>query len=172
MALRRPGCLFDSGQGYMKREFSAGGVVYKKIGGNPCPLWLVVQHSQHKGWVFPKGLIGDIKNGESKEETALREVEEEGGIKAKIIAEIPKAVEYWYQFEGEKIFKKVYFYLMEYLSGSEKDHDSEVSSAEWLTVGEVEKRLTYDNDKRVFAEAVEILEGSHSGRVRTLGERL
>lgn len=165
MALRRPGCLFDSGQGYMKREFSAGGIVYKKIGGSPCPLWLVVQHSQHKGWVFPKGLIGDKKNNEGKEETALREVLEEGGIKAKIIAEIPMIVEYWYQFEGKKIFKKVYFYLMGYVSGSEKNHDSEVSVAEWLTTEEVEKRLTYDNDKRVFAEAVAILEKNQFGGV-------
>jgi len=39
----------------------------------------------HHGWVFPKGLIGDHIEGESKEATALREVEEETGVKGKII---------------------------------------------------------------------------------------
>jgi len=70
----------------MKLEFSAGGIVVKKQNGQD--VILVSQHSQHHGWVFPKGLIGDHIKDEKKEDTALREVEEETGVKGKIIKNI------------------------------------------------------------------------------------
>ena len=89
-----------------KFEFSAGGIVYKKESGKMFVL--VAQHSGHHGGVFPKGIIGDHKKGEKKEETAVREVQEETGIKGKIIKPL-QPVTYWYNFEGEKI-KAVEFY--------------------------------------------------------------
>jgi len=88
----------------MKFQFSAGGIVFKKENGKAFVL--VSQHSQHHGWVFPKGLIGDkeaFKN-QSKEETALREVQEETGVLGKILKPLPD-IEYWFVFEGEKIKK-------------------------------------------------------------------
>ncbi|MDP2672178.1 MAG: NUDIX domain-containing protein, partial [Candidatus Daviesbacteria bacterium] len=63
----------------MKLQFSAGGIVYKKENGEI--FILVSQHSQHHGWVFPKGLIDE---GETKEATAIREVKEEAGVDGKI----------------------------------------------------------------------------------------
>lgn len=83
----------------MKFEFSAGGVVYKKEGDKM--LILISKHSGHHGWVFPKGFIGDKIKNETKENTAVREVEEETGIKAEIEKEL-SPVTYWYVFEGEK----------------------------------------------------------------------
>ena len=62
---------------YMKFEFSAGGVVFKKE--NEKILILVAQHSYHHGWVFPKGLIGDTVKGEDKIETAVKETEKVKG---------------------------------------------------------------------------------------------
>ena len=87
----------------MRFEFSAGGIVYKKDTQGVTQV-LVAQHSQHHGWVFPKGLIGDTHKGEKKEETALREVEEETGAKGKIIQPLTP-VTFWYQFKGEKLKK-------------------------------------------------------------------
>src|ERR1035437_4239282 len=124
----------------MKFEFSAGGVVVKKE--NKHNLILVSQHSQHHGWVFPKGLIGDHIKGERKEDTAIREVEEETGAKGRIIKPLTP-VEYWYVFEGEKIKKTVYYFLMEFLSGDITKHDNEMENVEWLPESEVENRLTY-----------------------------
>jgi 8-oxo-dGTP pyrophosphatase MutT (NUDIX family) len=46
----------------IKNETSAGGIVFKRE--NKETLWLICQHSYHKGWVFPKGLIGDKKENE------------------------------------------------------------------------------------------------------------
>ncbi len=112
----------------MKFEFSAGGVVYKKDDGKM--FILVAQHSQHHGWVFPKGIIGDHHKREGKEETALREVEEETGIKGKIIKPL-QPVTYWYNFEGEKIRKTVYYFLMSFVLGDTNDHDYEMENVEW-----------------------------------------
>lgn len=134
----------------MKLEFSAGGIVVKKQNGQD--VILVSQHSQHHGWVFPKGLIGDHIKDEKKEDTALREVEEETGVKGKIIKTL-SSVEYWYIFNGEKIKKTVYYFLMEFISGDITKHDSEMENVEWLEKSGVEERLTYPSDKKVWQEA-------------------
>ena len=138
----------------MKIQFSAGGVVFQKQGEEK--LILVCQHSMHHGWVFPKGLIGDHVTGEKKEDTALREVEEETGVKGKIIR-LLNSVDYWYVFEGEKIHKTVYYFLMEYVFGNIANHDTEMENVEWLPQVEVEKRLTYPSDKKVWEEARQLL---------------
>ena len=136
----------------MREEFSAGGIVFKKL----KVAWLICQHSQHKGWVFPKGLIGDSIENEPKEKTAVREVKEETGIDAEIISALPTPVTYWYQYKKERIHKTVYFYLMQHLGGSFDDHDHEMMDVAWTTEQGVKRTLTYQNDKRAFEEALEL----------------
>ena len=134
-----------------KREFSAGGAVYKKDGAKF--LWLVCQHSGYHKWVLPKGLIDE---GEKAEATAVREVEEECGIKTKIIVKIPDPEKYIYTMNGVKIFKLVQYFLMEYVSGETSDHDWEMQEVEWLDESEVEKRLTFKSDKIAFKQALSL----------------
>lgn len=137
----------------MKFEFSAGGIVFRKTGpGQNNILILVSQHSGHHGWVFPKGHIGDTIKNESKEEAALREVKEETGITGKILQAL-SPIDYWYVFEKEKRHKTVYYFLMEYVSGDIANHDWEMEKVEWIPTKEVEKRLTYSGDKKVWKEA-------------------
>jgi 8-oxo-dGTP pyrophosphatase MutT (NUDIX family) len=152
----------------MKFEFSAGGIVYKREkilnypkGTSPAKrsgavqddiYILVCQHSQHHGWVFPKGFIGDKIAGESKEDTALREVEEETGIKGEIIEPV-KPITYWYKMDGIKREKTVYYYIMCEIGGDITKHDWEMENVEWLPIEKVEERLTYDSDKEVWKEA-------------------
>jgi 8-oxo-dGTP pyrophosphatase MutT (NUDIX family) len=138
----------------MKFEFSAGGIVVKKE--NDQNLILVSQHSQHHGWVFPKGLIGDKVKDENKEDTAIREVEEETGVEGKIIKTLTP-VEYWYVFEDEKIKKTIYYFLMDFVSGDITNHDEEMENVEWLPEGEVVTRLTYPSDKKVWQEAEKLI---------------
>jgi 8-oxo-dGTP diphosphatase len=137
----------------MRFEFSAGGIVYKKNGSINI---LVSKHSGHHGWVFPKGLIGDKKEGEKKEETAIREVEEETGIIGEIEKELTP-VAYWYQWEGEKVKKTVYYFIMKASGGDINNHDDEMEEVEWIPAEEVENRLTYPSDKRVWKEAREFI---------------
>jgi len=142
----------------MKFEFSAGGIVYKPVRQTQGrkegeeTLILVSQHSQHHGWVFPKGLIGDKIKDEGKEKTAIREVEEETGIRAKILRSLNPTT-YWYVFNKEKIRKTVYYFLMEFMGGDFAKRDHEMENVEWLPAEEVENRLTYKSDKDVWQQA-------------------
>ncbi|HKC14919.1 MAG TPA: NUDIX hydrolase [Patescibacteria group bacterium] len=137
----------------MRLEFSAGGVVFKKSDGDLQIL--VAQHSGHHGWVFPKGLIGDHKKGETKEETAVREVEEETGIKARILKPLTP-ITYWYVWEGEKRKKTVYYFLMEFVEDTGK-RDDEMEAVEWILASQVEQKLTYPADKKVWKEAQDLI---------------
>lgn len=132
------------------KQISAGGIVFKNN------LWLICQHSQHKGWVFPKGLVGDKKSNESMEKAALREVEEEGGIRARIVYDKPVKVGYKYFFKGNLIDKAVYYFLMEYMSGDTKNHDWEMSEAKFVTKEEIIKTLTYQSDQKAFEKVLDI----------------
>jgi 8-oxo-dGTP pyrophosphatase MutT (NUDIX family) len=83
-----------------KQEHSAGGVVYKKFTVNSEQLtvkYLLGKHSGYHKWVLPKGLI---EAGETPEQTAVREVLEEMGVRAKIAGGEPvKTIEYEYWAE-------------------------------------------------------------------------
>ena len=127
---------------------------------------LVSQHSQHHGWVFPKGLIGDhpsTSSGqvrkETKENTALREVKEETGVEAKILKPL-SPVAYWFKLESDTIKKTVYYFLMEYTGGDITKHDHEMENVEFLPIDKVEERLTYKSDKKVWEEARKLLVNS------------
>ena len=128
----------------MRREFSAGGVLFKDnfvlLIKNPSGLW-----------TFPKGLI---EEGEPPEQTALREVYEETGIKGKVLDYIGE-VQYWYQLHGEKILKKVKYYLMKYVEGEPKP-SWEVEEAKFVPVENAEKLLKYKGDKEIFKKALEL----------------
>lgn len=132
----------------MKREFSAGGIVFKdeKV--------LVTQHSQNKHWSFPKGLLDHP--GQTMEQSALREVREEGGVAAEIIGKVGSS-KYIYTHEGEKIFKVVTFFLMKYVSGDISDHDFEVSDLGWFTPEEALEKLTFPQDRELLKKALNIL---------------
>lgn len=140
----------------MRFEFSAGGVVFQKT---PKGIdILLCQHSYHHGWGFPKGLIGDKKEGESKEETAIREVKEETGADGEILGQI-EPITYWYKFENEKVKKTVYYYVMKYLGGDISKHDFEMEDVKWVEKDKVLDTLTYKSDKEVFKRAEPVIQG-------------
>jgi len=141
----------------MKLEFSAGGIVFRdqrsKIKDQKDTIMILLcQHSQNHGWGFPKGLIGDKEAGETKESTALREVKEETGAKGEILEELEPAT-YWYAFQGEKIKKTVYYYIMQFEGGDITKHDLEMENVEWIPVDSVLNKLTYKTDKGIFTKA-------------------
>ncbi len=134
----------------MRREFSAGGIVFNKEG-----FVLLTKHSQNHHWSFPKGLIDP---GQTTEQAALREVKEEGGVEAEILSKVGYS-KFIYTFEGEKIFKIVTYFLMKYLSGSPDDHDFEMEEAGWYELDEALKILTFSQDKTLLKKALEIKNG-------------
>src|SRR3990172_5162316 len=98
----------------MKYETSAGGVVYRKS--REKIEFLIVQHSGHHRWVLPKGWIDA---GETKEETAVREVKEEAGVEAEIQDYLGETTIFYTLPAGrqanpqkEKVRKTSHFFLM------------------------------------------------------------
>lgn len=136
----------------MKREFSAGGIVFNDQG-----EVLITQHSQNHHWSFPKGLLDHPE--QSTEESALREVREEGGVEAEILDKVGYS-KYVYNFNGEKIFKIVTYFLMKYVSGNIEDHDWEVEASGWFEPQEALKQLSFSQDKELFKKALEMY-GQH-----------
>ncbi|MBI3109572.1 NUDIX hydrolase [Candidatus Daviesbacteria bacterium] len=132
----------------MKREFSAGGIVFNKAG-----QVLLTKHSRNHHWSFPKGLIDP---GQTSEQAALREVKEEGGVEAKILDKVGYS-KYVYTLNREKIFKIVTYFLMKYVSGSPEDHDWEMEEAGWYEVEEALKKLTFSQDKTLLKKALEMV---------------
>jgi 8-oxo-dGTP pyrophosphatase MutT (NUDIX family) len=136
-----------------REEISAGGVVYRKIG-DQFEVLICKSSSYHK-WVLPKGWV---EQGESLEETALREVEEEVGVKTRIIAPLGEPEKYIYTARGARIFKTVHYFLMEYVSGSEADHDHEMEAVQWVGLGEAAELLAYKGAQEMVARAKSILQ--------------
>ena len=147
----------------MNRIFSAGGIVIRKstestksIRGTGGLEVLVTQHSKYKGWDFPKG---HIERGESSEDAALREVEEETGVKAEIIEKVG-ATQYFYYDQGERVLKQVTFFLMKYTGQGKATTAFEVSAHKWLAPDEVEAQLTFKDTKELWRKAEERIENS------------
>ena len=136
----------------MKHEVSAGGIVYRQD--KNTRLWLVVQHAARGHWGFPKGIVGDTLLHETFEEAAVREVLEEGGIRAQIKAKIITPSHYTYLWRGEKVQKTVWYFVMEYISGSVEDHDIEVKQAQFIDEARVSSQLSYSNDRDIFHHAL------------------
>jgi 8-oxo-dGTP diphosphatase len=129
----------------MRREFSAGGVVVK----DGKLLMIKVKTLSGKFvWTFPKG---HIEEGETKEIAAIREVEEETGIKAKIKDFIGDFTYYFKDRDGTVVKKTVYWYLMEPEDSSEPKISDEIVDVRWIDLKEAEDIVSYDSDKKILS---------------------
>ncbi len=147
-----------------ERQYSAGGVVYKGAGeqenGRAGVLWLLIQPAaedepwRQDRWQLPKGWI---EPGESGQEAALREVEEEGGVKAQIVDKIDRINIFFYDEKKNRVVKNIVFFLMEYQSDGENIHDQEVKEVVWLPDNEACERLTFKSEKEILVKAKKIL---------------
>ena len=139
---------------------SAGGVVVRRSHG----AWLEVLlcgRERPRIWALPKGTPN---TGESLEETARREVEEETGIKVRIDREIGH-IEYSFHRPGDgaPCDKVVHFYLMLPIGGDISRHDAEFDRVEWMEADRARQRLTHANEARLVEKAISIAEAQASG---------
>lgn len=148
----------------VKREYSAGGVVYKKENGKIC--WLLFQPKAsekepwRKGrWQLPKGWI---EPNESSQQTALRETEEEGNVKAEIIEKIDSITVFFYNQEKQKVVKNIVFYLMKWLEDKPDGYGPETEKTLWLPFEEAREKLTFDSEKEILIKAQKILKEEES----------
>jgi 8-oxo-dGTP pyrophosphatase MutT (NUDIX family) len=151
----------------MEQEYSAGGVVIRFRDGR---WWLAViepQSSEDKRSrrrkpvvALPKGLVD---KGEKPEQTAVREVREETGVEATLIAKLTD-IHYIYArswSDGQRVSKEVSFFLLMYRSGEigeiTPEMRVEVRKAEWIPLDDAPRQLTHRGEQEVVNLAADYI---------------
>ena len=144
----------------MRREFSAGGVVVRRLDGR----WMVaaIRPGGKKAgiWALPKGAVDP---GEDPAATAVREVAEETGVRARLdrkLGDVRYVYRHW-EGAGERVFKVVSFYLLRYSGGRlgeiAPEFEHEVAEVRWLPLEEAPRLLAYKGEREMAAKAIEAL---------------
>jgi 8-oxo-dGTP pyrophosphatase MutT (NUDIX family) len=138
-------------------ETSAGGLVVDRTAGTPRVA--LIGRVDRRGrllWSLPKGHLED---GETAEDAAIREVEEETGIRGRVVAPLG-TIDYWFVAEDRRIHKTVHHYLLEASGGELSDADVEVDEVAWVPLGELAGRLAYAGERRLAETAAGLLADS------------
>jgi 8-oxo-dGTP pyrophosphatase MutT (NUDIX family) len=154
------------------RAFSAGGVVFRLLPGDSnekkgtSEQWRNAQNSymsvevalvgrSYSGiWALPKGTP---KAGETLEQVAVREVQEETGLEVRLIAYIGN-ISYSFIHDNIRYQKQVRHFLFEAIGGDTSLHDAEYDRVEWFSIPEALRRLTYQNEVNILSQAEDILD--------------
>ena len=138
-------------------ETSAGGLVVDGIDGpRETQVAALIGRVDRRGrmlWSLPKG---HIEQGETAEQTAIREVAEETGIQGHVLAALG-SIDYWFVTEGRRVHKTVHHYLMRFSGGELCDEDVEVTEVAWVPVEELPDRLAYADERRLAEVAGELI---------------
>ncbi len=105
-------------------------------------------------WVLPKGTPDP---GETIEQTARREAQEETGLVVELGARLG-TIDYWFAVKGTRVHKYVHHWLMRPTGGDIADHDHEFDTVEWVSLEEAHRRLTYPDERRTVEAAARALE--------------
>jgi len=142
----------------LRREFSAGGIVWRRGGHTGVEVVLIRPRGSH-AWCLPKG---HIEKGESVHDAAVREVAEETGL---TVGAVEKLGDLSYVFswreqpKGEltRVFKRVYYFAMQYAGGDPAGHDSEIDEVVWLDINDAIARDSYRNERALLEKARDML---------------
>jgi len=134
------------------REISAGGVVYRMQGDQPLLLMIVDRYGKV---TLAKG---KQEQGETIEETALREIREETGIQGRLIEPL-ESVGYTYihPVTGERVEKEVHYYLVEAFTVEISIQVEEINGVQWCTAEEawnMQQANGYQNNESVLRKAL------------------
>jgi bis(5'-nucleosidyl)-tetraphosphatase len=143
----------------MPVEISAGAVVFRKENNEILFLLLRYPAVNHRSgrdyWDYVKG---HIEKGEARLETVAREAAEETGLSdLEFIDGFSEKMEYFFVYQGQRIFKIVDFYLARTLT-KEIVLSDEHNDYAWLPYDEAYKALSFDNAKQVLKKADEFLQ--------------
>ena len=122
----------------------------------PVPRAALIARHDRRGrlvWSLPKG---HLEEGETPEAAAVREVEEETGIRGRVLAPLG-VIDFWFVVEDRRIHKTVHHFLLEAAGGELSDEDIEVVEVAWVPLTEVAGRLAYADERRLLDRATELL---------------
>ena len=141
------------GRPRVEEPVSSGGVVYRRDGDR---LEVVLcGRDEPVRWSLAKGTPDP---GETLEETALREVQEETGLEP-VIEDRIRSIDYWFSNKDNEVryHKTVHFYLMKAIGGHTSLHDPEFDVVEWFPYEEALSRLAYPNEADVLRQAFDLI---------------
>ncbi len=135
-------------------ETSAGGLILDRRA--PGAQGALIGRLDRRGrllWSLPKG---HLEIGETPEDTAIREVQEETGLLGRVIAPLGE-IDFWFVADGKRIHKTVHHYLLLAEGGELSDADVEVTEVAWVPLGEIESRLAYEDERRLVRHVPALL---------------
>jgi 8-oxo-dGTP pyrophosphatase MutT (NUDIX family) len=135
-------------------ETSAGGLILDRRA--PGAQGALIGRLDRRGrllWSLPKG---HLEAGETPEDAAIREVQEETGILGRVIEPLGE-IDFWFVADGKRIHKTVHHYLLLAESGELSDADVEVTEVAWVPLGEIESRLAYEDERRLIRNVPALL---------------
>ena len=129
------------------REYTAGGVVYRRVGER---VEILMIQDRLGRWTIPKG---HVEEGETLEQTAVREVAEETGLTEFNLGEKLDKLHFFYRKEGKLIFMTTHVYLMEAIGDTDAvvAEDSEgIVDAKWFDADEALGLIEYKDTEKLF----------------------
>jgi 8-oxo-dGTP pyrophosphatase MutT (NUDIX family) len=131
---------------------AAGGVVWRRRPDGEVEV-VVIHRPRYDDWSFPKG---KTEPGETDEAAAVREVEEETRLRARLGPELPSAA---YR-DGTGRAKAVRYWAMEPEDDVQPEPATEADDARWVPLGEAERLLTYERDRELVRALERTLEAA------------
>jgi 8-oxo-dGTP pyrophosphatase MutT (NUDIX family) len=161
------------------RAFSAGGVVFRlaplrsqesniftqasdneqetgaaAVNAKQAVEVVLVGRSRAGIWALPKGTP---QAGETIEQVAMREVQEETGLQVRLISYVG-CISYSFVHNQVRYQKQVRHFLFEGIGGDTSLHDHEYDRVEWFPVEEASRRMTYQNEVYILEQAIDVLQ--------------
>ncbi len=140
----------------VRRETSAGGLVVDRLDSPTAGLLIGrLDRAGALSWTLPKG---HLEEAEHAEDAAVREVREETGVRARVMAPLG-GIDYWFVAGGVRVRKHVQHFLLTYIGGELSTDDVEVHEVAWVPLADLDARMSYRNERTLLARLPEVLHG-------------
>jgi 8-oxo-dGTP pyrophosphatase MutT (NUDIX family) len=141
------------------REFSAGGLIWRRENPSGHPEVVLVRPSGRNTWVLPKG---GLESKETVEQAAMRECREETGFSVSIDQPLGQVAYFYARRESPngplyRIFKRVSFFLMRHQGGDPSQHDDEIQDVRWFGIDDAVRKASHRNERDLIIKAKGLL---------------